>query len=959
MARSQPKQTIYVSTSAGALAVLVAAALVSGSGLLAYFLRPQGCEASAVTDGPKLTALPSPLPSTTSPEEPWESHRLPDTLKPLLYNLKIKIDLDEFLISGRSEITFTCTAATRYVILHTKLQEIDKESIKVCRQTDGEILEQSAPSRLYPQTQYLVIELSTSLTEDVDYVVVVEYTGVLEDDLIGIYRSSYIDDDGNRRYLAASFFSPANARKAFPCFDEPAMKANISTTLVHRPEYVALSNMPSSSKTDDGAGWVETTFEQTPTMSTYVVGFFVSDFTSVTNTSRDRVEIRIWARHNAIEQVQYAMEIALPILEYYEDYFGINFPLPKIDMAATPDYGAGGMENWGLINYRESAFLYDPQKTTAVTKRRVATVVSHELAHQWFGNLATHWWWEDLWLKEGFASFMEYYGVDLVEPSWKILDQFLILDLHTALSLDALLSSHPISVPVNQVDEINSIFDAISYNKGASVIRMLRYFLGESTFRNGLKKYLNRFAYSNAKMNDLWDALTEATNEDGLELPASIKDIMNTWTLQMGYPVVTVTRDYSRPDVITFSCAQEQFLIDPSALAPDDTTWYVPLTFTDGSDPKYVEGNFNQIWLERGSVTMDDESALRGGNDDWLLTNINQTGYFVVNYDDRNWELIKRQLLDEHEVIPSACRAALLNDAFSLARGEHLPTTAALELSRYLRQERDYVPWVAASRAFDYMESMLRTTGSYGAYQEFVLDLVTTFYERLGWNDSHSENVESLSRSLALNIACNNGHQGCIQEAVRLFDEWMADTENNRISPNVRDVVYCTAIGQGDRQHWEFAWQQYKATQVSSEKLLLMNAMTCSKEPWILSRYLKLCLQSDEIRRQDATSVIGDIAANIVGESLAWDYFRANWDYFFATYGTNMFSFPDLINGVTGAFSTELRLRELEDFMGNNPNLGTGAKAFNQAVERTKANIRWKQTNVDGIQVWLERRGAS
>ncbi|XP_077992209.1 aminopeptidase N-like [Glandiceps talaboti] len=949
--------SIYMSSTAIVIASLLSITLLSGTGILAYFIRDPNCRSDVGVLLPSSSTPPphTNQPPSVEPKAPWEEYRLPGTLEPKSYNLKIKVDLDQFVFDGNVAITFNCLVQTDIVLIHSKELDIERDSVQITRILDNQDVPLSGEPELYPDTQYLAVKLSSTLTVGQQYVISIIYRGQLQDDLIGIYRSSYTNATGVKRYLAASFFSPANARKAFPCFDEPTMKANITTTLVHRAEYSALSNMApyTSLPSSEHSGWMETTFASTPKMSTYVVGFAVTDFEKVCHTSREKVEVCAWARSNAIDQVDYAMNIAVPILQYYEDYFDIQFPLPKIDMVATPDYGAGGMENWGLINYRESAFLYNPLVSTTLTKRRVATVVSHELAHQWFGDLATHWWWEDLWLKEGFASFMEYYGVDHVEPQWHMLDQFLILDVHPAFHLDSLLSSHPISVPVNHVDEINSIFDAISYSKGASIIRMLRYFLGHDTFRNGLQKYLNRYAYSNAKMNDLWDVLSEAVDEDGLILPASIRDIMNTWTLQMGFPVVTVSRDYSVDDVISFSCDQDHFLVDPEASPDDEYTWYVPLTFTDGSNPKYNEQDVRMIWLEKNSVIMDNTSSLAGGNEDWLLANINQTGYFIVNYDNENWNLLKTQLLVDHEVIPPTSRAALVNDIFTLARGDRSSTTNALDLSLYLRNEKEYVPWSAAFSAFSYVGEMLQSTGSHGMYQKFVVDLVTPYYSDVGWDDTNSDVAESLSRTLALNLACHHGHTECISTAIALFDQWMSNSSVNLISANIRSVVYCTAITHGSKEHWKFAWDQYKTTE-SGEQSLLMEALACTKLPWLLSRYLELSIQSNEIRRQDATNVISYIASNPYGESLAWDFFRANWDFYFETYGTNMFSFPTLVTGVTNPFSTPIRLQELEEFVENHPNLGTATKAFQQAIERIRSNIKWKELNVGNIEEWLQ-----
>ncbi|MCL4131802.1 UNVERIFIED_CONTAM: hypothetical protein GTU68_054331 [Idotea baltica] len=310
--------------------------------------------------------------------------------------------------------------------------------------------------------------------------------------MVGFYRSSYFEDDVEI-FLGTTQFEATDARRAFPCFDEPALKATFDITIAREDGMGVISNMPNISSTpiEDQPGWYWESFDTTLPMSTYLVAFIVSDFVSISSNANDHVLFRVWARREAIYQAEYALSIGPDVLTYYEDYFSIPFPLPKQDMAALPDFDAGAMENWGLITYRETALLYDPEQSGAYNRQRVGAVVAHELAHQWFGDLVSPAWWSELWLNEGFATYMEYHGLDALNPTFQMLEQFIANDLQYVFATDSLESSHPINVEVDDPAEIWELFDTISYSKGASIIRMMNYYLTEATFRQGLTNYLN------------------------------------------------------------------------------------------------------------------------------------------------------------------------------------------------------------------------------------------------------------------------------------------------------------------------------------------------------------------------------------------------------------------------------------------------------------------------------------
>ncbi|XP_066270940.1 aminopeptidase N-like [Branchiostoma lanceolatum] len=895
--------------------------------------------------------------------DPWLGSRLPSSLVPVHYQIELQPDLNTFTFIGSEQITIQCLESTNYMLLNSRLLNI----------TDGSVSLQTATGEavnverwfLYPENEFFVVQSAQRLRKGDNYILSVSFSGMLMDDLRGFYRSSYLDSlTGERRYLATTQFSAIDARKAFPCFDEPAMKATFDVTLVHQSEYTALSNMPiregQSEVREDG--WTADHFDTTVRMSSYLVAFVISNFTYRENVTglHGNITLKVWARPDAVEngEVDYAIAVASQVLTYYEEYFGIPFPLPKLDMAAIPDFPFGAMENWGLITYRETSLLYDPSVSTEANKQRVAVVVAHELGHQWFGNLVTAEWWDDIWLNEGFASHVEYLGAAHAEPDWMLEDQFLEADLHPVFALDSLSSSHPISLPVNHPDEISQIFDTISYSKGASIIRMMSSFLG-SSYTKGIKSYLERYQFANAVQDDLWNSLTEAAQEDG-RTDVQVKEVMDTWTLQMGFPVVTVTRDYSNGRV---TVSQRHFLYDPEVNVPESPynyVWQVPLTYTTEEDMNFADPP--STWIRDTT----EEFPLTVAPTSWLIANVNQTGYYRVNYDIANWGLITSFLnSDNFQDIPIATRSALIDDAFNIAQSGGLSTVIALELSRYLEREQEYLPWASASGAFGYISNMMAGTDSNQHLERYVLKLVLPVYNRLGWDDTGGH-LEKYNRMTALSLACYFGYNGCLQNASQKFSEWRGGAS---VSPNLKNVVYCYGIANGNENDWNFAWQRYLSTDtVASEKALLLSALACTADQYLLSRYLNWTIDSTRVRKADALNTIVSISENKLGKAMVWTFLNQNWDYILdsskilSSYGGSLFGLTSLILGVTKNFNTEEELQQMQEFVTSHPELGTATRAFQQAQERARVNVKWRQQSEDDVAQWLadhQREGAT
>ncbi|XP_069957724.1 aminopeptidase N isoform X2 [Cherax quadricarinatus] len=810
------------------------------------------------------------------------------------------------------------------------------------------------------EREFYVAHLEEALQQGHKYILSMEFTGFLNDNLRGFYRSTYRDAAGNLKFLAVTQFQATDARRAFPCFDEPGLKATFEVYLAREANMTSISNMPINNTfpVEGQEGWLWDQFQVSVPMSTYLVAFVVSDFAHLNATDIDHIQFRVWAREEALTQAQYALRVGPAILTHFEDYFNQPYPLPKQDMIAIPDFSAGAMENWGLITYRETTLLYDPDESSPSNQYGVALTVAHELAHQWFGNIVTPKWWTDLWLNEGFAAFVQYIGMDHIEPSWKVIELFVINKLQSVLTLDSLEASHKISVRVGHPSEISQIFDGISYNKGASIIRMMNHFLTEDTFRKGLSTYLNTFKYGNAEQDDLWEHLTQAAHQDGtLPLDLTVKTIMDTWTLQMGYPVITVERS---PDGTSASVSQERFLMvaKPNSNNSEEYKWWVPLTYTGGDDPNFNETRA-KVWMKDTETLITIQSLPT--KDHWVIFNLQETGFYRVNYDNHNWNLLIQQLLTDHTVITTINRAQIIDDAMNLARAGQVSYGVALGLYSYMVNETEYVPWRAAINNLAYLTSMFQRTGAYGGLQNYMLKMVVQLYDTLGLDNSVNDHLlEQYKRTMAVSWACSLRHKQCLDNVLSLYRQWMTNPDNNTIiSPSLKSVVYCHALAAGETEEWVFAWNQYLKSNLANEKRTLLRAMGCTRHLWLLSRYLEMAFDPNSgIRRQDSKLVFASVAYNDVGRPLAWTFLRDNFKMIYNYFGSRAPS--SLITSATHGFNTRQHLKEVMTFVDEyRTDLKSASRKVEQKIETIKNNINWMDANYMTINQWLEQNGYS
>jgi len=856
--------------------------------------------------------------------------RLSKNVHPKKYRISLEPDLANFTFSGVEYIDIEIAEETSSIELHAvdleiKFAYLVYNSFRIIPMARVEKDEKRETITIYfPRT----LPLRDSL-------LIIYFDGKLNDKMHGFYRSEYTAN-GEKRFMATTQFEATDARRAFPCFDEPAIKAGFEITLIIPRNLTAISNMPIKENWDILPGdknLKAVKFAETPVMSTYLLAFMAGEFETMGPTLiKNGTEVRVYTTPGKKEQGLFAREVAVKTLEFYNEYFGIPYPLPKLDLIAIPDFSFGAMENWGAVTYRETALLIDEKNSSAAAKQRVATVVAHELAHQWFGNLVTMEWWTHLWLNEGFASWIAYLAVDHLFPEWDIWTQFVADDFSQALKLDGLKNSHPIEVEVKDPAEIREIFDEISYSKGASVIRMLESYLGKEKFCKGLNLYLTRNQYGNATTEDLWQALEDASGKP-------VKKIMDSWTKQTGYPLVTLT------GATGLLLAEQTRFISSGEKTENKAQWEIPLQIKMAQQPEII----SDILDSEKTIAMI-VNPVRS----WLKLNSGQTGFYRVKYPAGI--LKKLQPAISSQSLPPKDRFGLINDAFALARSGDLATGEALELARSYRDEDHFAVWTDLSQNLGELGSLLVDDICYSKFIPYARDLFFGIGKKLGWDARPDDNhLTVLLRGLIIGRLGYYVHYETIFEAQKRFARFAAD--RTTLDPNLRLACYMIAAkyglaeNNGDIMAYEKLLKLYQEMPLQEEKIRCLQSLGSTVNPELLKRTLQFSISS-EVRAQDMIHGIAGVARNPKGKNLAWKFLQDKWP---AIEGRSSGILLNLIiEIVTRGFSNEERAKEVEEFFSTNPVSGA-ERTIKQSLERIRSNARWFERDHNNINQWLEK----
>ncbi|XP_035165369.1 leucyl-cystinyl aminopeptidase isoform X2 [Oxyura jamaicensis] len=863
---------------------------------------------------------------------PWAKMRLPSDVVPLHYDLELQPNLTTLKFSGSVKIVVNVLQVTRKIVLHSSGLNITKASLT---SKGGS---QAKPVELleYPLHDQIAIMAPEALLVGQNYTVNIEYSSNLSDTYYGFYKISYKDENFKQRWFAATQFEPLAARSAFPCFDEPALKATFLIKIKRDEKLTALSNMPKKATTPVTNGIVQDEFFVSLKMSTYLVAFVVADLKNISRETNGSL-VSVYAIPQHINQVEYALNTTVKLLEFYQKYFLINYPLEKLDLVAIPDFQSGAMENWGLVTFRETALLYDSKTSSARDKKLITAVIAHELAHQWFGNLVTMEWWNDLWLNEGFATFMEYFAMEEIFPELHSDEDFLNL-IFKAMMKDSMNSSHPVSSAVQSSEQIEEMFDALSYIKGASLLLMLKHYLTKDVFQAGIEVYLHNHNYRSAQSDDLWDSMNEITNRT-----LDVKKLMKTWILNKGFPLVTVVRTGKN-----ISIQQEKFLyrVEPENWTSDASyLWHIPLTYMTN------RCNFthcvNAYLLDQKSAVIELPEEV-----EWIKFNVDMNGYYIVHYAE-DWNTLIDLLKKNHTALSAKDRANLINNIFNLASLGKESLEKAFELIDYLKEESSTAPLTQALFQLSLIYNLLEKKGE----QQLAARVIYRIENLLGnkidqqhWTDNGTLSEREL-RSMLLAFACTHDIRQCRAAATDKFEKWMKSNGTMSLPSDLMKVIFIT--GAKTNEGWEFLLKMYSSSVSEAEKSKMIEALASTEDVRKLIWLMQNSLEGEVIRAQELSHIVATVSQSLPGYLLAWDFVKENWEKLTRKFHLGSYTIQNIISSSTSQFATRAHLLEVKTFFESKSEESSKLRCVKEALGTIQLNIQWMERNLAKLQKWL------
>lgn len=780
--------------------------------------------------------------------------RLYEGFQPDNYQLSISPDAEKMNFKG--VVTIRGKKAGRpsqRLTFHQKdLKITSAKVIKHDKKGDEEIV----ISRINTQNTLHELRLhSDSTLYSGNYTVILEFEGIIVKNMTGLYPCFYTHE-GKEKVLLATQFESHYAREVFPCIDEPEAKATFDLAVTAKTGLTVLGNTPVRSSLDNEDGTTDTIFETSPRMSTYLLAFVLGEIHGKTRKTKSGIEVGVWGTVAQPENAfDFALESGVKIVEFFEEYFKVPYPLPKLDHIGLPDFAVGAMENWGLITYREAVFYLYPESPSQSLKETIALVVAHETSHQWFGNLVTMKWWDDLWLNESFANMMEYEAVDSVFPEWNIWESFITGEALQAWRRDATPGVQPVKLPVHHPDEVSALFDpSIVYAKGGRILYMLKNYLGEAAFRSGLQHYFQTHAYKNTVGADLWKSLATASKVD-------VSAFMDLWLERSGFPVVHVTQNDKE-----IRLSQEHFLEDPAKADPD-RIWPVPL-FIDQPDAPLI--------LEKKEVT----SSLTNGS--YVLVNQEARGHFLVHYETEphRQALIDRIIKKELGTID---RLNLLNSSSMLARAGLQSFGETLKLLNAYGAETEEAVWDVMSLILADTRRFIDLDKSLDDRIKSLADrLVQQEYARLGWEEKPNEPVSDQKlRATIIGLGAYADNPEIVKKAQELYGQYKKDA--NSVSGELRGIVLSVAVKTEYDDALEYLLQQYPNVN-SDLQHDIAGGLTSTRTDAGAQKLFDVVTDHKYVKPQDANRWIFSLLRNRYVRNYTWQWMEDNWKWIEDTY---------------------------------------------------------------------------
>jgi aminopeptidase N len=851
--------------------------------------------------------------------------RLVQQFQPEHYTLRLQPDRDSMSFTGSVAITgkkigrpaerltfhqhgLTITSAT--IMQHAKGDETPIVVSRINNQNSFDEVRLHVGQKLFAGSYTVTMEFSGTITRQMD----------------GIYPCIFTQD-GKEKMLIATQFESHDARKAFPCIDEPEAKAIFELTLVTPHDETVLSNTPVASQSPiAGTTLQTTTFESTPRMSTYLLAFAFGELGYTEGTTKDGITVRAYATPDNVALTNHGLGVAVKALEFFSDYFGVPYPLPKLDMIALPDFSSGAMENWGLVTYRETTMLAD-EKSSIESRQLVALVICHELSHQWFGNLVTMKWWNDLWLNESFANLMEHRAVDSLYQEWHIWEQFVSTETASAKRRDSLVDVQPIRTDVNHPDEISTLFDpSIVYAKGGSVLYMLMHYIGEEAFRTGLHAYFEKHAYGNTVADDLWEMLSATSKQD-------VGAFMADWLNRPGYPAVDITW---QPGDASLTVSQSRFISDPTVTLRENKPWYVPLNATNELSAPLLKTSEEQL-----SIVKPDDTT--------LIFNHEGQSYYLPHYKNHDHLQQIVTAITAGSVSPID-RLLLLDNYTMLQRGGESDTTELLDLLGAYEHEDNENVWGALAIAIGEVRKLIEGDDkSETTLNAIIARLVTPTVDRLGWDDTPDDSAQTLRlRSLALSMAAGAKVPSVLDEAKRRFKTYAKPSD---IAATIRSVIYFVVVRHGEQADYEKLLALHATIQNADERDELAAGLTSVKEQKHYEQLLEL-LTTKEIRRQDLIHWFVWLLRNRYARVATWDWMTSHWEWveselrgdksysYFARYAGSVFSYQEELDKFIAFFNDKRDDIAL-------------ARAISLGEQEIASRIAWRDKNQHAVTDWF------